>query len=242
MLGIRALSKLLSYMFALSFDIGGVYADDRVPVGQTDSVEFHKIYESILTDAGINYQMLVAPTARKRRMFVEGKILIDCCTTPSWRTHPEELATQLHSKTFIHSEEHYFFHQDSDIVIPSLDDLKDYRIAIVHSFVYANHDKFGQVVYATNIAEMMLLVALGRAQVGLINPYDFVRRLEQSPLPLRLGGLHELSPLSIRVHKSRADLLQKINAVIDDYLATGKVQKMLDKVGVPPDKRMQQPQ
>lgn len=206
--------------------IGSVTAEDKIRVGQTDSIEFDKLYEAILTEAGINFEMVVVPTARKRRMFADGKILIDCCTAIEWRKRPKEIAVQLHSKPFFHSAEHYFFKTGSNVEIASHQDLKQYRLAIVRGFTYRNEESFGAVLKTTNIDEMMILVALGRAHVGLINPYDFNRRLASNPRPLRLGGQHEASPLRIRVHNSRADLLPRINAVIETFLSDGTIEKL----------------
>jgi len=202
-------------------------SEDRIPVGQTNSVEFNTLYQAILDDAGINYNMLVIPTNRKRRMFVAGEILIDCCTAKVWRTRPEEIASQLNSREFIKSAEHYVFHKNNDIEIHSVDQLKRHRIAIVRGFVYKQQDYFGEVLETTDLDEMLRVVAAGRAEVGIINPYDFRRRMKTSPLPLRLGSEHEASSLVIRVHKSRPELLQRINAVIDQYLAEGRILKQI---------------
>jgi len=210
-----------------------VEAVDKIVVGQTDSIEFDKLYEAILAEAGIDYEVLLVPTARKRRMFVEGKIVIDCCAAVAWRKRPEEIAVQLHSKVFLHSAEHYFFHRDSDADIKTIQDLKRHRLAIVRGFTYKHEQTFGETLKTTSIDEMMTVVALGRAQVGIINPYDFQRRLAKTPRPLRLGIQHEASPLTIRVHKKKANLLPRINAAIDRFLADGTIEKMQSRVHVP---------
>jgi ABC-type amino acid transport substrate-binding protein len=198
-------------------------AAQPVKVGQTSSAEFFRLYEAILGDAGIEFEMIVAPPQRKRRMFVDGEILIDCCSAIRWRQDREEIAVQLNSRTFINSAEHYFYHLESNAVVKSREDLTKYRFAIVRGFSYRDDDTFGSVVGAQDIQEMMAVVARGRADVGMINPYDFRRRMQKQPLPLRLGNAHEQSPLVIRVHKSRPDLLERINKVIDEYLATDRV-------------------
>jgi len=177
--------------------------------------------------------MMVLPTARKRRMFIDGKILIDCCAAIAWRNDPQEIAVQLHSKTFIHSAEHYFYHKDSTIKVASHDDLKNYRLALVRGYVYRNEHSFTEAARVGNIDEMLTLVALKRAEIGIVNPYDFTRRLEKRPLPLRLGGQHEASPLSIRIHVSLAHLLPRINAVIDRYLSEGLVESTLPDINFP---------
>jgi len=201
------------------------YADEAIPAGKSDSVVFNTLYESILKDAGVDYVMLDLPTARKRRMFVEAELLIDCCAASAWRTRPSELAVQLHSKPFVQSAEHYFYHIDNAIDVSSTDELQKYRLAVVRGFVYKDDHLFRYVVGAATTAEMMKLVAIGRAEVGIINPYDFKRRLEKSKLPLRLGGVHEASPLVIRVHKKVGHYLPKINAVIDRYREEGRLDK-----------------
>lgn len=220
--------KLVAICFAATFAAkASVATDDPIKVGQTDSAEFDTLYENILTEAGIRFEMLVLPTARKRRMFVDGKILIDCCAAVAWRTRPEEIAVQLHSKTFIHSAEHYFYHRNSAINVASHEDLQNYRLAVVRGYVYKGQENFTDTVMVKDIEEMMKVVAINRAQMGLINPYDFKKRMAANPLPLRLGGVHESSPLTIRVHKSKAEYLERINAVIDRFLADGTIDKAL---------------
>lgn len=226
-------------IFVLSAPVAGFQesrsakASEKIIVGQTDSIEFDAIYEAILKEADIDYEMMVVPSARKRRMFVEGKIVIDCCAAVAWRQKPEEIAVQLHSKTFIQSAEHYFYHADSDITVSDHKDLKNFRLSIVRSYVYRGDRYFKNVVPANDIAQMMTLVSLKRAELGIINPYDFQRRMEKHPMPLRLGGQHEASSLTIRVHKSRAELLPRINAVIDRYLAEGLIDDKLRQAGAP---------
>lgn len=205
-------------------------AEEIIPAGQTGSVEFNKLYEAILQDAGISYDMKVLPTNRKRRMFVEGEILIDCCTAKSWRNRPEEIAVQLNSREFIRSAEHYFFHRDRDAEIKSIEDLKRFSIAVVRGYVYRQEQFFGPRVAVADIAEMMRIVAAKRADIGIINPYDFRRRIKNTGLPLRMGGEHEASNLVIRVHKSRPDLLARINKVIDSYLAEDRIIKQLGPI------------
>jgi len=226
----RAVIKRVIYGGLLVLCLNGqTYAQgaEVVLVGQEKSVEFNKIYELILKDAGIQYEILVVPMGRKRRMFVEGKILIDCCTVPEWRSRPEEIANQTHSVPFYNSAEQYVFHKDKPIQIVSRKDLKNYRLSIVRGYFYRNERYFGEVIGAENTEQMIRLVAHKRVEIGIINPFDFKRLQMEAPLPLRLDGVHEISPLSIRVHKNRPDLLERINGVIEQYLARGYVEEIL---------------
>lgn len=211
-------------------DVSYAESMGKVFAGRAESLEFNRVYELILKDAGIKYEMLVVPTGRKRRMFADGKILIDCCTVPDWRNRPEEIAVQLHSKPFFQSMERYVFHKDNKFDIVSHEDLSRYRLSIVRGYFYKNDAYFGDFIMAENTSQMMKMVAHKRVEIGIINPHDFQQLLKKTPMPLWLGGVHETSPLSIRVHKSRPDLLARIDGVIERYLAKGYVKEILAHV------------
>jgi hypothetical protein len=218
----------LLIVIIIGFYTQRITAQEKVLVGQADSPVFADIYEIVLKDAGIDYQFVVLPTARKRRMFVDGKILIDCCAAIGWRTRPKEIATQLNSNTFIRSAEHYFYHVDKNREVSSLEDLKNFRFAKVRGYVYQFEQYFGDVIEASTVEETMKLVALKRADVSLSNVYDFKHRLAEIPMPLRLGGKYEDSLLVIRVHKKAAELLPRINAAISKLKAEGHIMRALD--------------
>jgi len=65
------------------------------------------------------------------------------------------------------------------------------------------------------------LLEAGRAQVAIIGKVDFQVRMKAQPRALEIGGIESRNGLRIRVHKTRADLLPRINAAIARLKAQG---------------------
>lgn len=227
------LFRLISTLVFLATLAGPValsaHADDSaVRVGQSDSIAYSRVFNAILTEAGIEADFVVAPHGRKRRMFVDGVIVIDCCASPVWRQAPGEAEVQLFSDAFYHSPEHYVFRKGHARVIETPEALKSMRVAIVRGFNYQFAPFFGDTIEVRDMEDVLDLLVAGRADVGMINQQDFHRRMRLKPRPLELGAEHFVADLRVRVHKDRADLLPRINTAIATLMESGRIRQILE--------------
>jgi ABC-type amino acid transport substrate-binding protein len=112
-----------------------LYADDGgqeiIRAGQAGSKGFRDLWHKVLKESGLKVAMIDAPQQRKRMMFANAMIVLDCCSTPEWRILPEEQAVQLFSAPLYETRERYVFKKGNVQEIPTFDDLKKYRVAAV---------------------------------------------------------------------------------------------------------------
>ncbi|MFC4349365.1 substrate-binding periplasmic protein [Kordiimonas lipolytica] len=205
-------------------------ASDLVRAGQSDSIEFDRVWSAILDEAGLDAEIVSAPHERKRGMFVRGDIVLDCCSIPAWRQRPEEKASQLFSDAFFRSTEHYVFRR-GHAVAPVENALK-LRFVRVKGFVYDLEAPFGTAIEVHDIEEVLDHVASGEADVAIVNRQDFERRMRLKPRPLVLGPVHTVADLRVRVHRSRADLLPRINRAIAALKDAGRIEDILKETDV----------
>lgn len=207
-------------------DVAGV----PVVTGMSSSHPFQVIWEEILREADIAAVMMRIPERRKRRMFTEGRILLDCCADPAWHMTTAEKSGQMFTDTFIETDEYFILAADSDLVISAPEDLKPLRIAVIRGFTYESEPFFGRRVDVTGWGDMMQVMAVGRADVGIINIEEFRWQMRRRPLPVKLDGLYRQSRLSVRVHGSRQDLLVRLNTAISRLRARGRIREILEAV------------
>ncbi|NVJ99696.1 MAG: transporter substrate-binding domain-containing protein [Alphaproteobacteria bacterium] len=212
--------------FVAAFVAGGAaFATDVIRAGQSDSVEFDRVWGAILDEAGLSVDVVTMPHARKRSAFVAADIVLDCCMSPVWRKRPDEEAVQLFSDAFYESPEHYVFARDASWNLDT--DAASLRFAKVRGFSYQlNHD-FGTTIDAADIEAVLDMVAQGEADVGIINRQDFERRMRLKPRALALGPVHFVADLRVRIHNSRADLVEPINAAIAKLRNAGRIAEIL---------------
>ena len=203
-----------------------------VPVvtGMSSSHPFQMIWEEILREADIAAVMMRIPERRKRRMFTEGRILLDCCADPAWHMTAAEKSGQMFTDILIETGEYYILAAGSDLVVSVPEDLKALRIAAIRGFTYEGEPFFGRRVDVTGWGDMMQVMAVGRADVGIINIEEFRWQMRRRPLPVKLGGLYRQSRLSARVHGSRQDLLARLNTAIARLRARGRIVEILEAV------------
>ncbi|MCJ9428040.1 substrate-binding periplasmic protein [Kordiimonas marina] len=219
--------KILIF-FLLMSRAAAAAEDTPVRVGQADSAGLMATWTAILKEAGIRYQMVFAPNAEKRRWFVRGNIILDCCATPEWRDRAIEKRVQLFSDVFLVSEEHFVFRKGKVVPINGPNDLLPLTFAIVRGFDYPAVVAECNIVAGRDVNEMLDLIASGKADIGLISQADFQYYINEKQRDLELGGLNQKAGLRIRVHKSRPDLLDRINKAIATMKADGRLNHLLE--------------
>jgi hypothetical protein len=199
-----------------------------IAAGESDSEGFQTVWREILSEANIEARYIAVPSERKRRLFVRGKLLLDCCAAPIWRDRPQEIETQLWSETFYITGEHFLFSAGTIHDVSTPEKLTSLRVATVRGFQYQDRGFFGANVAGVDIEDVFRLVAAGRADVGIVSNVDFYLLAPQLPGNFALGPLRLEAPQKVRVHKSMAHLLPKINAAIQRLKARGRIKAILE--------------
>ncbi|MBL4838287.1 MAG: transporter substrate-binding domain-containing protein [Kordiimonadaceae bacterium] len=197
--------------------------DAPLHVGLSDTFGLQQEWNAILKEAGIKVQHKEISHVRRRRMFVEGFLQIDCCMPPEWRNTPEEQAVQLFSDIFFTSEEVYVFGKGKTVPINAPEDLRNLRVAVIQGFTYNNSEHFGSTLPSINITNLFNLIEKGRAHVGIVSKADYTQQMTLHPRDLEMGGVNAVEDFRIRLHKSKAHLLPRLNAAIANLMAQGKL-------------------
>ena len=197
--------------------LAGANADESVAVGQADEA-YQPEWEAILALAGIKPDYKQFASNRQRRQFLDADIVLDCCVSPDWGFTDEERETQLLSKPFLRSAAYLVLPQrlKDNATKTEPQNLKDMTIALVEGFQYPGSDDFGTIVTAPDVPLSVRLVVSGQADATILTRHQLYQLKWLRPnLPIKLGPLHHSYSLVARVHKSRPDLLEKLNAAID---------------------------
>lgn len=213
-------------LFTLPADAGAAEQPALV-AAQSDSLEYTRVWEAILAEAGLTPEMVALPTMEKRRLFVAGKIHLDCCAAPIWRDVPEERSVQLFTDIIADSPEYYVFRAGQAVRITDAGVLGTLRFAVVRGFTYDGIDRFGSVLAVRDMDEMLEAVATGQADTGIININDFNRRMRAHAWPLELGDIHYIADLRARVHRDHAALVPRLNAAIARLKSSGRIRSIL---------------
>lgn len=199
-----------------------------LPVAIADSPALSRVWHGILNEAGLNTMVVAVPQGRRRRLFVDGFILLDCCAVPAFRDRPEEQAVQLFSDSFYEVKEHYVFRRGEAVPITDPEQLRNYRFAGVRGFEYGFSNYLSTRIDGRSVDDVLTLIHKGRANIGTINDRDFAKLMAENPRDVELGEIIFTSGLRIRLHKSRSDLLPRINAAIARLNADNRMKKMVE--------------
>jgi len=210
----------LALLLAVTF---AVHSEDPVPSFQIRHSVFRDAWQAILTEADIEPTYFDVTKAKARDMFAAGVIHLDCCSTPEWRTRPEELEVQLFSEPFFFVFDHLILQKGRDYKITDPNNLSDYKVAVVKGYSFKDEMYFGERIGVNFIFEAFALVASKGADMTISNNQEFYLHQKEAPLPLVLGPVHGKHALRARVHRSRADLLPKINMAISRLKANGRI-------------------
>jgi len=191
---------------------------------------YFDLYEEILVRAGIQPEFLAMPKIRSRVMFEQGELLVACCGNPAWRKRPKEQEVQIFSDPFYHSKDVFIFPKSKGITkITDLTQLNDKKVAVKRGYGYRGEEAFGERVELNSESDLINFVALGRADIGIVNE-DVVRNwMQYHGNKVLIGDFHDIATLHLRVHKTRRELLPKINLAIQSILQDGTLEKIRAK-------------
>lgn len=220
--------SLFSLLFLAGPPAAKALADTPVIAGESDSVGFSTVWREIIREAGIDATMLEVPNERKRRLFIAGRIQLDCCAAPQWRMRPEEVEAQLWSRTFYITREHFLFNAGHPHKVETATDLQKLRVATVRGFEYEDQAYFGTNVAGVTIEDVFRLLAAGRADAGIVSNVDFYLLAPKLPGNFILGPVRVRAPQKIRVHKSASHLLPLIDNAIIRLKREGRIIAILE--------------
>jgi hypothetical protein len=200
-----------------------VLAEDAVPASRIGDSVFRDVWHAILEESGIETRLIAAPRDVRRDMFVRGELVLDCCSVEAWRNRPDEIATQLWTSPFFYTVDHLILQEGREYHLPDPRDLSAFKVGIVQGFTYPKDGYFGTILTRVSLGEVFEAVAAGEADLTIANHQEFRRRQRLNPLPLVLGPEYHRLALMARVHRSRADLLPRIEAAIARLQKSGRI-------------------
>lgn len=90
---------------------------------------------------------------------------------------------------------------------------------------------FGVAVEGRDLSDVLKLLAADRADVGIISNVDFYTMTKDQPDTFELGGIRIRAQQKIRVHRTQAHLLPRINAAITRLNRDGILVELLEGNG-----------
>lgn len=221
-----AVASIVGFVLLTTFS-AACCAEGAVRAGRANTSGLGPVWEAIIAEAGIDVVYADLPPKRKRRSFIEGYLLLDCCHPKIYRATQEEQATHLFSDPVYYAKAHYVFRKGEVVPIEKGEDLKPFRVAGIRGFDYMWQEYFGVRLDGRDHRDVLNLVVKDRADIGIITGLQF--RIEQAtdPLPLELGGVSAEGFLHASVHVSRPDLLPRINRAIAVMKADGRLNMLL---------------
>lgn len=187
------------------------------------------IFKKVLLQSGIKFSFQPTPHLRRRLLFEAGEVVIDCCSNPAWRQRPLESKLQLFSIPIDESADHYIFNQDKQLQVNAFSDLKDKVVGVIRGFSYSGSEYFGHTVKVKTEKQLLELVNLQRVDLAIVNKHVAKYYVNKKQLNIVIGPLHDKKTLHIRLHKSYAELLPKINRSIELLVQSGEKDSIIKR-------------
>jgi len=185
-------------------------------------------WAEVLEEAGVKIELTKVAQGRRRRMFVEGRLDIDCCFTKEWRNRPNEQGVLLFTDPLYTTTERYIFKKGAVVDISDPRRLLSMRVAGVRGYTYVHQDLFGYRLSVQDVDAMLLLIEKDRAQVGIMSERYFLTDMKRNPRDLEMGGINSRAVLRAAVHKRHAHLLPQINKALKRLTDNGRIAAIID--------------
>ena len=189
--------------------VGKVYAEDKVVAGISQYSVLRSAWRAILDETGLPVEFKVSQAEARRVHFVEGRIVLDCCSIPEWRTRPAEVAVQLYTEPFFVSAQFFIYHETAPFRYKTPADLKSKTIAVIRGHDHLHQEYFGQKVLVNDFRELFEAVSDGSADIAIVNEQEFKFQMSQYDFPVAQGDVFHRLAARARVHKSRGRLVAK---------------------------------
>ncbi len=173
------------------------------------------------------------PPKRAQIRFKYGAVQIECCVNEAWRASEEQVKVSLWTDVLMTVEEVLIFPVGKSFEFNKLEDLKGKLISTVRGYGYVGSEFFIRSDSSDNISQIQK-VALQRSDAGIIDRAALVyvlknnKELKERNVKVEIGPVINRSDLKIRVHTSRPELVESINAAIKEMKQDGAIQKTID--------------
>lgn len=187
---------------------------------------YNDVFTQIMKKTGLTVTFVSQDYQSLRKSFLDKEIDIVCCASPNWRTKPQEIEVQLFSNAFFYVVENYAYRPAR---FPKKFDPKDTTLifASVKGWSYSNILSINKQIIADSVIDALELVHSGKADFTIVNKQEFMGQQHKKKRNLILGERLKQSPLHIRVHKDRADLVPIINQAITEMRKNLEISKII---------------
>lgn len=174
------------------------------------------------------------PPLRAQKLFREGRLQLECCVNPAWRSSAEQAEVSLWSVPVLDAEELLLFPPGRAFRYRSLEDLRGRSIATVRGYGYAGSEYF-QRNDGSDAQALVYNVAQGRSDAGIMDrlEWHYLRSTRaQFDLPswqVEVGPVINHSDLRIRLHRDQAQWLEAVNAAITSMHEDGSLARILTR-------------
>lgn len=178
------------------------------------------------------------PPLRAQKHFREAVVQLECCVSKAWRSAADQVEVSLWSEPVLSTEEVLIFPPGRPFPFNRLQDLQGRTVSTVRGYGYAGSQYFTRSDSPNSIAQLKV-VARRRVDAGIIDrlelAYLFASHPDIPALPasMELGPVISRSELRIRVHRSRAELLEPLNAAIGRLREDGTLAMIVQRYAVP---------
>lgn len=199
------------------------FAEDGIPAYHMEDSVFSSAWQLVLQEADINVRHKDIGLSEARKLFREGKIVLSCCASLAWRQHPEELQVQVFSEPFFYITNHLILRKGRRYIIPDPLDVRDFKVVIVEGYSFEENIQFGEVLRAPNLTQALQMVANGKADMTIANSQEYFGHQRTRALPIIMGPELNRHVLHARVHKSRPDILARVNSALARLHKSGQL-------------------
>ncbi len=209
-----------------------LFADDdeaRLKVGVFGESVFKPAWEAVIKDVGLDVEYISSRSAKRRKLFVEDKLDMDCCSIVEWRTRPLEMEKQIYTIPFFVSTQIIIQHKDAQIKYDKPSDLRQYRVAILNDHTQIHQEYFGSTISAANFEGLFKLIADGQADISMINEQEFLFQKAKYDWPVVRGKVYHQLLMRARLHKRNKHLLPMINRSIAKLKKNGTIDVLIGK-------------
>jgi polar amino acid transport system substrate-binding protein len=209
------------------------------PYWIVDEGEEKGILSDVLKAIGVQAKYELEPTIplpvkRAQKTFYDGDADIECCINISWREANDSGGATLWSDPIISTEEVLIFPASKSFGAASTKDLSGKKIATILGYGYDDDDKFIRSDTLNNIAQLTM-VSNSRADAGIVDRFEIQYLLKQNAevremaAGIEFGPTLSTSDLRIRIHSSKPELLEPINAAIQVLKENGTIEEIVNR-------------
>jgi len=162
-----------------------------------------------------------------RRDFLTGDVTVDCCLAKIWFPGPENDAAQVFSDPLYRMMEIWFFPPNMSFPIKTTKDLKDKRVAAIRGFTYPGQDDFGARIDGGDVESVFKLLLDGKADVAVLERHAAKYVIDRGNLKVEFGPPYYDVQVGLRLHRSLAAWLPKVNKAIAELKAEGGIEAII---------------